>query len=197
MSLNDQLIYYAEKGRLEKVNELIHRGAQIDAEDNSALIKAAFKSHLDVVCRLIELGADVNTRESKPLRVAAELGNLEVVKIMIEAGANVDACNNQALRSATEYRHLDVMRELCAAGADPDDPGGGGYQESSLDKAKRSNDKEAMVDILTTFNVIPLTKPAVRIAVSGSSQGGGATRRQLYEYKINKYQLKLKQLKNV
>jgi len=86
-------------GSLEKVKELIARGADVNQLSNdswTALMYASRNGHLEVVRELIEHGADVNTSNNigdTALMYASRNGHLEVVRELIEHDADVNARN--------------------------------------------------------------------------------------------------------
>ncbi|WCR54431.1 MAG: Phosphocholine transferase AnkX [Wolbachia endosymbiont of Ctenocephalides orientis wCori] len=91
--LDKELFDAVEKGNLEKVKELVEKGADLyvkDSDGNAALSLAVYYGKLDVVKYLIEdKHADfkVNSNDGKtPLHWAAQNGHLETVKYLVEKG---------------------------------------------------------------------------------------------------------------
>lgn len=65
--LNKDLVSAAERGNLDKLNDLLEQGADVNATGsygNSALSIAAWKGQIDVVQALLEKGAEVNVKDN-------------------------------------------------------------------------------------------------------------------------------------
>ena len=94
------LIEAAKKGDLKQVQELLEKGADVNAKGmfgQTALMEAANKGHLEVVRLVLKKGADVNTRENSgetALMEAVLGGNPEIVKLIIDEGADANAKSN-------------------------------------------------------------------------------------------------------
>ena len=55
MTLDEELIDNARRGNLDKVRELLQRGANVNAKNvhgDTALNKASLNGHLEVICAL-------------------------------------------------------------------------------------------------------------------------------------------------
>ncbi|HME59426.1 MAG TPA: ankyrin repeat domain-containing protein, partial [Terracidiphilus sp.] len=93
-SLNDQLIQAAQNGDTATVQQLLYRGANIEAKflGSTALIWAAEMGKTDVVRLLLEKGANIEGRSdyigNTALIWAAEMGKSDVVRLLLEKGAN-------------------------------------------------------------------------------------------------------------
>jgi len=89
------LINAVLEGDIEKVKDLIERGADLEfgGEDGcTPLIRAAEEGYMEIVKLLIEEGADINAKVdtgSAALIASANEGQTEVVKIFIQNGANI------------------------------------------------------------------------------------------------------------
>jgi len=120
----------AARGDLGKVRELIERGADVNARDNSGgtpLHWAAGIGRLDVARLLIEHGAYVDARDNygwTPLHVAAYWGYVEVARLLIEHGADVNARDNDGrtplhAAASSGWSHcVEVVKLLLEQGAD-------------------------------------------------------------------------------
>ncbi len=79
--LNNKLVYAVIRGDVQEVQNLLHAGADANAENNfnqSVLILAAKEGYPDVVKVLLEQGANVNTRDnsgSTALEIASTRAN--------------------------------------------------------------------------------------------------------------------------
>ena len=124
--LEDWLIDAAEVGNLAGVNQLLARGAYVDAKNddgNTPLIIATWRGHTEIVRDLIAGGADVNALEhiygGPPLIIAAWRGNTGIVQALIKAGANVDGRDNMygltPLITAAQHGHTDIVQALIKA----------------------------------------------------------------------------------
>lgn len=120
------LMVAAENGRLQIVNLLLSKGADLNAHDNrfgsTAVMLAAYSGHEDIVEILIHNGADVNAARSDgvtALMLASMQGNLGIVRAFLRQGARVNATDYEgrtAVRIARYRGHIDVARELESAG---------------------------------------------------------------------------------
>jgi ankyrin repeat protein len=59
---------------------------------------------------LIKNGANVNANNDSALRNASSNGHLALVEYLISNGADIHACDDQALHLASQYGHLDVVK---------------------------------------------------------------------------------------
>ena len=116
----------ANAGDLERVQELVKQGAEIDYigyNDRTPLYEAARNGHLKVVRYLVEQGADLemfNIVECCPLLVAAHRGHLDVVRYFLEVGANMEKADingDTSLHWAARNNFLDVAKMLMTYGA--------------------------------------------------------------------------------
>ena len=104
-------------GNMDAVVFLVERGADVTAQDNSAVCWAAANGHLHVVKYLAEKGADVTAMDNSAVRWAAAHGHLHVVEYLVERGADVTAMDNSAVREASSINHVDVVYFLVGRGA--------------------------------------------------------------------------------
>jgi ankyrin repeat protein len=123
------MIIAARKNDIEKVRELIQKGADINArekvigEGETALFHAAAAGHPEIVKLLIDKGASANRPAGKltPLMMAAWAGRTDTVRVLLEAGADVNAKDDQghtALTDAVRKNHTAVVRLLVEKNAD-------------------------------------------------------------------------------
>jgi len=121
------LIHSAAYGHGAIVQELLTKGAQLDAKsaascvepEKTALAFAAWKGHADIVATLIKAGADVNTRDKHwrtPLISAAQQTyNDKVLRLLLQAGADVSAADNHncsAVEMAKKNKILSTVNLL-------------------------------------------------------------------------------------
>ncbi|KAI2493975.1 serine/threonine kinase [Fragilaria crotonensis] len=112
-----------KRGNLDKVRDLLRRGANVNAKNvhgDTALIEASQSGHLEVVRALLEHnGVDVNIQTnygSTALTWASQKGHLEVVRaLLMHNGVDVNFQNKYgmtALIYASYYGHLEVVCAL-------------------------------------------------------------------------------------
>ena len=97
---------------------LVSLGADINADNDSAVIWASISGHLEVVKYLVSIGADIHAHDDFAVRYASRLGHLEFVKYLVSVGANIHVFNDEAVRDASENGHLEVVKYLVSVGAD-------------------------------------------------------------------------------
>ena len=88
-----QILEAAKKGDTKRAEELIEKGADVNAKDvhgETALMKAIMCARIEIITILIEKGADVNARDKNgrtALRWATERGLTGTVKLLRAHGA--------------------------------------------------------------------------------------------------------------
>lgn len=60
MNINEKLLKYAEKGNLKKVKYCIEHGANVNYEDDRAIILSIKNDHLEVIFYLLDNGANIH-----------------------------------------------------------------------------------------------------------------------------------------
>jgi len=125
--LNLKLGNAAFDGDLEKVQEYIKRGADINYQEplygTSALYLALKNNHKEIAKYLIEQGANVNIMtydKETPLSTAIIFSNFEMVKYLIQKKADVNALlfdNETALIYAIYIDSIDIVKLLLTNGA--------------------------------------------------------------------------------
>lgn len=115
---NDSALRWAGYLNLKDVCELLlDRGANVHAMDDAALFWAASKGNTEVVRVLLEHGADVHSRQDEALRYAASAGHKDVCKLLLDSGADIHARSDEAVRRARGEGHEDVVALLESRGA--------------------------------------------------------------------------------
>ena len=94
-----------ELSNVDTFKYLLEKGANIHADNDSALRWSAEKGYLDVVQFLVEKGANIHANNDYALICSAENGHLDVVQYLTNKGANIHACNDYALRWSAEKGH--------------------------------------------------------------------------------------------
>lgn len=112
----------AKDGNLKLVMQLIHLGADIDAQTNTRvtpLVYASQEGHLQVTQWLVKHGANINAHAINnltPLHWAAFKGHLQVVQCLVKHGANTNAQtipnHNTPLHFAAKQSHFHIVRFL-------------------------------------------------------------------------------------
>jgi hypothetical protein len=110
---NDSALRWASRyGHIEVVKLLLEHGADVHAENDSALQLASRYGHAEIVKLLLEYGADVHAENDSALRWASENGYTEIVKLLLENGANVHADSDYALQWASANGHTEIVKLL-------------------------------------------------------------------------------------
>ena len=113
------IIKAAEKGKLQAVNELIAKGADINVSNDDGwtpLMAAVKNGRLDVTQQLIYKGANINSCKRDgwtALMSAAQKGRLEEARLLIDSGADINAQTQDgwtALMEAVDEGRLDIAR---------------------------------------------------------------------------------------
>jgi ankyrin repeat protein len=97
--INHAFLIIVYHGLFELAKYLIRKGADIHAENDSALWCASH-GHLEIVKYLVRHGADVHAHNESPLIEAVVNNHLETVKYLVRHGADVHARQDYALREA-------------------------------------------------------------------------------------------------
>ena len=125
----DELIAAAGAGDAERVDELLRRGANVDASDVSgrtAVTHAAYGGHAAVVLMLVAAGADVDAQDDTRANVllsTGETGYLDVLEAVLTADPDLTRTNRfggTALIPAADRGHLEIVRRLLATEMDVD-----------------------------------------------------------------------------
>lgn len=129
-TLDHELVMAAWEGDAVKVQQLLEKGANIEATKSgyAALNAAVSKGHIGVVKVLLEKGANIEMQGpfgNTPLMTAAREGNIELVKLLLHRGANLDAKNQKdwgrtALLAAIDGGNSEVVRALLDKGPSAD-----------------------------------------------------------------------------
>ena len=118
----------ARDGDFKKVQELLNKGADVDAKDENgvtALLEAYGGGHIEIMKLLLENEADIESQDLRKgvtiLMAASTMGQAEVVKLLLEWEADVDAKANRgetALVLASFAGWPQVVKLLLEADAD-------------------------------------------------------------------------------
>ena len=122
----DKALFTAvESDDLEKVVDLLKRGANINAKDETGSTVLFSAKDTEMVRLLLELGADVNAKDlekNTPLILAAEhTPNIEIFRLLLKYGANVNDKNIygfSAIKWIVDYGDFERFKLLLKAGAD-------------------------------------------------------------------------------
>jgi hypothetical protein len=113
-ALDEELLEAARKGNLPAVQQLVAKGANLEAKSpygQTPLYFAARNGHADVVRFLLGKGAKIDVRDTfykmSLVGAAADKGGIDVVSALLEAGANGgDALSTAAYRGNKELLSL-------------------------------------------------------------------------------------------
>jgi hypothetical protein len=120
------LMMAAHAGTEDVLSDLISRGAELEARDQSgytALMYAANAGQPGTVGLLLAAGADANAADndrSTPIMFAAQHSNTEIVRQLLDAGARVESRGDHGLTAlglARQNGHEETERVLVEAGA--------------------------------------------------------------------------------
>ncbi len=124
-ALDGPLIRAARRGQVDRVRDLLGRGASVRARDErgrTALVAAAYENHRGVATVLIDAGADVNrkddTEQSAYLIATSEVGDdTRLLDLTLRAGGDVrslDSFDGTGLIRAADRGFPRVVRHLLA-----------------------------------------------------------------------------------
>jgi ankyrin repeat protein len=130
--LNQQLIKAAWDNDLRRARDLIARGADVNAKDNtaqSAYLISTSEGYQELLNLTLKHGADVDSKDSfngTGLIRAADRGHADIAGRLVQADIKINHMNNlgwTALHEAIilgdgSRRYVDTVRVLVAAGAD-------------------------------------------------------------------------------
>jgi hypothetical protein len=92
----------------------------MNADLNRQLFRAVKQGDYVAVRNLIHAGADVNANPDNPLWAAASRGDRRMLRLLLDAGADVNKPRISPLYLAMLGRHFDAVRMLVDAGAATD-----------------------------------------------------------------------------
>ena len=125
MVRNDELVAATIAGDLDKVKELIERGADPNSVDENGM-GTLLNFHPEVTKYLLEQGAnpDVQRNENiSPVLIGVAGFNTACVRLMLDAGANVNIASDHngetALHHAASGDDLELISLLLESGANP------------------------------------------------------------------------------
>jgi len=183
------LIFSAYYDKLEFIEYLLAKGANVDANEDFLIKWASRNGHTEVVKILLAAGADVHANNDYALRWASESGHTEVVKILLAAGADVHADNDYALRWASQNGYTKVVKVLLAAGADVH-----AHNNSSLRWASDKGHPE-VVKVLKD-HIIKKRKVKESLLVEGGNvfESTGPIAKESIEPTLNRFKNKLNKI---
>jgi ankyrin repeat protein len=121
------LHHAAQNGRVEVLNSLLDKGADVlavDSNGKTALHYAAQNGHVKVLNSLLDNGADIHAVDSNgktALHYAAQDGHVKVLNSLLDKGADihaVDSNRKSALHHAAQNGYVEVLNSLLDKGAD-------------------------------------------------------------------------------
>jgi len=113
-SLDKLLVENTINGNLEKVKELLNKGANPNATYNGvpALIWAVYKGHTDIVALLLENGANINIQDKDgdtPLIVASIKGNEELIKLLLSKNCDLLITSKNGKSALNYLKEKDLL----------------------------------------------------------------------------------------
>ena len=127
MTIHEELFLASQNGDIERVNQLLAEGADIEARNENgttALMIAAFLGHTATMQALLAQGADIDAKDAEgydALLYAVENGHIANVQALLVKGADIEASNENrptALIHAARCGHTEVVQALLDKGAD-------------------------------------------------------------------------------
>jgi ankyrin repeat protein len=175
--LTRALIKAVEDNNLEKAQELVIKGADINGDVDGTddfldipvpLGIAAKKGHREIVQFLVDQGAGVECGgyDDPPLVCAAEIGNIPIIDYLIKHGA--DGHTKRVLFAAVKSGNLEAVRYLVEQGApvnvlnDDCNPLHAASERGYLDIARFLVEKGALVNTYALRHETPLHLAAQR-----------------------------------
>ena len=119
-SESENLIHNIDIGYLEKIQDLIDNGLDINKpyNDKLPLVVAIALNKVDIVRLLIDKGADVNIRSDDNLTPIMYTDNKKIAELLIENGANVNARDDEGQTALMQTENLKVAQLLIDNGVD-------------------------------------------------------------------------------
>lgn len=164
-SLNQSLIVAAAKGNLEKVKELINKGADVyyRLHGDSAMMRSLMNGHLEIVEYLFEIdGRDV----SELLLHAAEYGHTDIVELLLKKGADIeykDGDGDNALMLSTMNGNTETVGLLLDSGAGIEVRNNSGStaliyaaRQDHVETVSLLLERGANIDVMDDFGTSPL-----------------------------------------
>ncbi|MBV9302160.1 MAG: ankyrin repeat domain-containing protein [Acidobacteriaceae bacterium] len=158
----DALTAAVRAGRLDKIEQLIRSGADLNARDrvgSTALHAVAISGDAEIAHFLLAHGAKIDALQgvtgATPLECAALSGKTQVTKLLLEAGARVDLrdkAGETVLHLAAARGNAELLDLLIGHCRDVDMPDASG--ESALDEAV-SERQPGIVSILIAHRANP------------------------------------------
>jgi len=127
MNKNEELLQAAKQGNLKKLNELLSKGADVNAKDgngNSVLLYAIKHNKVEAVNFLLSKGANLEAKNKNirtPLMFAIIEENAEMVKFLLSKGAKLEAKDDTGwtpLIIAVGKQNREIVEFLVSKGAD-------------------------------------------------------------------------------
>tara|TARA_R110002095_G_scaffold128661_1_gene111447 strand:+ start:1669 stop:2157 length:489 start_codon:yes stop_codon:yes gene_type:complete len=115
--LNSKVLEAANAGNIEDMEELLKKGADINAKNNinfTPLHMAVYNENLNMIKFLLNNGADVNSKDKSnqtPLHMAAYMNNFDIVALLLHNGANITIKNSRN-KTAGDLTKKDAISDL-------------------------------------------------------------------------------------
>ena len=118
-SESENLIHNIDIGYLEKIQDLIDNGLDINKpyNDKLPLVVAVVLNKVDIVRLLIDKGADVNIRSDDNLTPIMYTDNKKIAELLIDNGADVNARDDEGQTALMQTENLKVAQLLIDNGA--------------------------------------------------------------------------------
>jgi len=105
-------------GNLEIIDLLLHKGADVHANDDHAICLTSEIGRADIVKALLSFGADPEARNHEPLRRAIALHHKRVIRYLVEHGAPLNVALKLRQFRTPFSKHKSMIALLVKLGAD-------------------------------------------------------------------------------
>jgi ankyrin repeat protein len=105
------------EGSIERVCEVISKGANVAHTASRCLVIASWNGDCEMVSFLLNKGANLKVQGVESLMCAAQVGNIRILRILLERGVDIHSGDDEALLYAVKNGHLDVVKLLISKGA--------------------------------------------------------------------------------
>lgn len=116
-NIDDILNTSCRLDNFEVAKVMIKYGADVNSNNNDALMWSILNKTYDITKLLIKNGSDVNACNGLALLWVIQNNNIDMVKYFIENGANINIQHNSYLETAIINNQLSILNYLITSGA--------------------------------------------------------------------------------
>ena len=123
MTYNDLLIEAVFENNVQRLIDLINKGADVHMKNEYPLILACSKGYLNIVAYIVNMhNPDVNSLNGMALKNACVYGQIKIVKFLIDNGADINCNDGDPLRWSLYKSQHEIIKYLVEKGADLNNP---------------------------------------------------------------------------